>query len=191
MIAAPVPPDEPQRLARLRALAVLDTPPEAQLDRIVQLAADVAGMPIAAVSLIDSDRQWFKARVGLDACQTPRDVSFCGHAVASRQSLVVPDALADTRFHDNPLVTGAPHVRAYVGLPLLLPGGQAVGTLCVIDHEPRALSASQLAVLDWLRRLAVEQLVRLGERAATARSRDPDAPPRQCDPARREGDAQA
>jgi PAS domain S-box-containing protein/diguanylate cyclase (GGDEF)-like protein len=137
MESAPLPPDEDERLAALCQLDVLDTPPEPELDAIAELARDLMETPIALVSLVDADRQWFKARVGLDATETPRRLSFCAHAVVHRTTLVVPDALADPRFVDNPLVTGPTQVRYYVGAPLVTAAGHALGALCVIDHHPR------------------------------------------------------
>src|SRR5579859_5099852 len=106
MIPAPIPTDDERRLRALRELLILDTPPEDRFDRVVQFAADEFDMPIVLVSLVDAKRQWFKARVGLDACETDRESSFCGHAIAQPQIMVVEDSHADERFHDNPLVTG-------------------------------------------------------------------------------------
>ena len=135
------------------ALSVLDTLPEPIYDDIVRLAAQICGTPIGLVSLIDSDRQWFKARVGLEATETRRELAFCGHAIASAEPLfVVEDATLDPRFSANPLVTGAPHIRFYAGAPILLPGGEAVGTVCVIDTMPRVLDAAQLCSLAALAR---------------------------------------
>ncbi len=159
MLAAPIPADETQRLAQLRALLILDTPPEERFDRIVAFARTEFDVPIALISLVDADRQWFKARVGLDACETGRDISFCGHAVHARQTLVVADAREDSRFHDNPLVVGEPHIRFYAGAPLTLPSGSIVGTLCVIDRRPRTFDALDLAILHSLRDLAVGELL--------------------------------
>lgn len=129
--------DEPARLAALHALGVLDTPPDAQLDVITQLAADRFGVETALVSLVDTDRQWFKSRHGLDAEQTCRRDSFCGHTIAADGVMVVADSWLDTRFAANPLVLGAPHIRFYAGAPLTLKNGQKVGTLCIIDPAPR------------------------------------------------------
>ena len=153
-------PDETGRLSALRRLRVLDTPPEVPFDRVARLAARLLDAPIALVSLVDEHRQWFKARVGLDACETHRDVSFCAHAIRTPgEPLVVPDATADERFRDNPLVTGPPHVRFYAGAPIRDGAGHALGTVCVIDTAPRpALSAAQRAVLMDLADLAAEQL---------------------------------
>ncbi len=133
----PTLPDEAARLAALHALAVLDTPPDAALDTITRLAADRFGTPTALVSLVDADRQWFKSRFGLDANQTCRSDSFCGHAITGDAVMVVLDAAADPRFRANPLVTGDPHIRFYAGAPLVLESGHNVGTLCLIDPAPR------------------------------------------------------
>lgn len=155
MIKPPIPDNEDRRLALLYELLLLDTPPERRLDRIVEFAATEFAVPICLVSLIDSDRQWFKARFGIDACETPRDISFCGHALGSSAVLMVPDALQDARFHDNPLVTGPPHIRFYAGAPLVCRDGLAIGTLCLIDTVPRTLDEVELAILASLRELAV------------------------------------
>jgi len=159
MIPAPIPADEDHRLSALRQLLILDTPPEERFDRVVAFASGEFDMPIVLVSLVDSQRQWFKARVGLDACETAREDSFCAHAILRDEILVVADALDDARFHDNPLVTGAPHLRFYAGAPLRLPDGASVGTLCLIDTRPRHLDATDLAILGALRQLVVDELV--------------------------------
>ena len=153
MRSPPNHPREAERLALLQRCEVLDTPPEQEFDRLVALASAIAGTPIALVSLIDQDRQWFKARHGLAAAQTPREVAFCSHAIlGSDQTLVVEDARSDPRFADNPLVRGQPHVIFYVGVPLLAgPDHLPLGTLCVIDHTPRVLSGQ---VLEHLRTIA-------------------------------------
>lgn len=156
---APVPPDEPRRLAALAALDVLDTPPEAEIDAITLLAADRFDTAIALVSLVAQGRQWFKSRVGLEACETERAVSFCAHAILSDAVMVVPDARADPRFADNPLVTGAPHIRFYAGAPLVTRDGARIGTLCVIDSAPRAgFSARDARALDMMARQVVGHL---------------------------------
>ena len=160
MIPAPIPTDEAQRLDALRQLLVLDTPPEERFDRITRFAASEFDMPVALVSLIDANRQWFKARVGLEACETTRDISFCGHAIEGSAVMVVEDAREDPRFADNPLVTGDPFIRFYAGAPLVLPGGLSVGTLCVIDTEPRSFSRIDQAILSALRDAVVEELMR-------------------------------
>jgi GAF domain-containing protein len=159
MIPAPIPADDERRLQALRETLILDTPPEERFDRIVQFAADEFEMPIVLVSLVDASRQWFKARVGLDVCETHRGPSFCGHAILRPEILVVENALEDERFHDNPLVAGPPDVRFYAGAPLQLPGGEIVGTLCMIDRRPRALDAIDLAILGSLRELVVDELI--------------------------------
>lgn len=158
MIPPGTPADEAARLAELRAYEVLDTEAEQAFDDLTQLASDILKVPIALVSLVDSERQWFKSRVGLDAAETPRDISFCGHVVAGDQLLLVPDATRDERFADNPLVTAAPDIRFYVGAPLRTPTGHVVGTLCAIDREPRQVTASELEALRRLARQVVSQL---------------------------------
>jgi GAF domain-containing protein len=158
MISAPLPDDEAQRLEALRALLILDTPPEERFDRIVQFAAAEFDVPMAMISLVDRDRQWFKSRIGLDACETSREVSFCSHAVHSRQLLLVRDALSDVRFHDNPIVVGAPFVRFYAGAPLTLKSGAVVGTLCVLDTRERPFDAVDRSILESLSRLVVGEL---------------------------------
>ena len=160
MIPAPIPLHEDQRLRALRELLILDTPPEARFDRITDFAAGEFDVPIALVSLVDEKRQWFKARTGIAACETARDISICGHAVMGVEVFVVEDAARDPRFADNPLVTGDPFIRFYAGAPLILPGGMAVGTLCVIDTEPRTFSRIDKAILSALRDVAVEELLR-------------------------------
>lgn len=140
--------DESTRLSALHALEVLDTPPEAVFDDLVRLASLACGTPIALVSLVDEDRQWFKAKVGLQATQTERSVAFCSVAIESpSEILLVEDATCDERFRDNPLVTGDPRVRFYAGAPIVSDEGQPLGTVCVIDHEPRKLDEGQLEIL--------------------------------------------
>jgi diguanylate cyclase (GGDEF)-like protein len=148
MPPAPLPTGDAERLAALRSYEILDTRAEEAFDRLVGLAARLTGTPIAAISLIDADRQWFKARVGLAAEEAPRAQSFCAHAILTpSEPLVVPDATADARFADNPVVTGEPGIRFYAGVPLVNPEGQALGALCVVDHTPRELPAEQLDAL--------------------------------------------
>ena len=161
----PRPANEPDRLQALRQLLILDTPPEERFDRLTAFAAQEFDVPTALLSLIDDDRQWFKSRVGVDSCETPRSISFCGHAILQDDIMVVPDVNQDERFIDNPLVTGEPHIQFYAGAPLKLPGGQNVGTLCLIDNKPRTLGDIDLAILGSLRDLAVEELVRREQRA--------------------------
>ena len=160
MLAPAIPFDEALRLAALRSLEVLDTPAEERFDRLTRLAQHVFSVPIALVSLIDSDRQWFKSCQGLDASETPRNISFCGHAIHDDAPLVVRDALLDARFVDNPLVTGAPNIRFYTGAPLKLSSGQRVGTLCVIDSKPHQVTGEQLAALRDLAQCVSEELER-------------------------------
>lgn len=147
MEVAPIPENEQQRLAALRALALLDTEPEERFDRVTRLAQRLFDVPIALVSLVDAHRQWFKSRQGIDLTETSREVSFCAHAVASGSVLHVPDATADPRFAANPLVASDPAIRFYAGCPLVEPGGAVVGTLCVIDRRARELSVDDLRSL--------------------------------------------
>ena len=140
-------PDEAKRLATLRSLGVLDTAPEEKFDRVTRLAKRLFDVQIALVSLVDSNRQWFKSRQGLEATETSREISFCGHAILRDEVLVVDDALEDERFHDNPLVTGDPKIRFYAGYPLQAPDGAKLGTLCLIDSEPRDLDREELGLL--------------------------------------------
>lgn len=158
MIIAPPPPNETARLGALQALAILDTPPEQAYEDAVLLAAQLCETPIALISLIDHDRQWFKARVGLNVAETPRDHAFCAHAILEpRDVLLVTDASKDRRFCQNPLVTGNPGIRFYAGVPLFTPDGHPVGTLCVIDAQPRTLTQQQQAALASLARLVEQQ----------------------------------
>ena len=154
------PANEPERLASLHEYAILDTPTEDAFDDLAKIAAHVMGAPIALVSLVDADRQWFKARFGLDVTVLPRQVSFCGHVVADDASMVVADTLLDARFVDNPLVTGDPHIRFYAGVPLRSPDGFVLGTLCAIDQIPRSTTAAQLETL----RMLGQQVVYLLEK---------------------------
>jgi len=157
--AAPRPDNEAARLGELRSYRVLDTPPEQAFDDITALAARVCRRPMALISLIDTDRQWFKSRHGLDLTETPRDVAFCAHAILNpHRVMVVPDALRDARFTDNPLVTRLPHVRSYAGAPLVSPGGEALGTLCVLGPEPAEFSEAELDALRALARQAMAHL---------------------------------
>ena len=157
--AAPTPPRELSRLAALLRYEILDTPDESAFDDFAQLAAYICGTPIALISLVDDHRQWFKSRVGLDVSETPRDISFCTHTIEGSGVFEVEDAQRDQRFRNNPLVTGDPHIRFYAGAPLTTPDGFNLGTLCVIDRQPRRLSEAQLAALARLSR----QIMRLFE----------------------------
>lgn len=160
MRPAAVPPDEADRLAALRALAVLDTPPSPVFDRLTRLAAVALEAPIALVTLIDEDRQWIKARVGVDLEEAGRDVAFCAHAIVDDAPgpFVVPDTHDDERFHDNPFVVGEPFVRFYAGQPVRSPDGHRVGTLCVMDRVPRTLGERQRTLLVELAALVEDQL---------------------------------
>ncbi|MDK2123929.1 GAF domain-containing sensor histidine kinase [Parachitinimonas caeni] len=147
MQAPAQPKEEEERIARLLALRILDTPPEDRFDRLTRLAAALLKVPIALVSLVDRDRQWFKSKVGLEASETPRSISFCGHAILQSDVFVIEDATQDQRFADNPLVTGAPDIRFYAGQPLMTSDGFAMGTLCVIDREPRRFGPAERQLL--------------------------------------------
>lgn len=166
MTPAPIPDNDAQRVAALRELLILDTPPEERFDRVVRFLAEEFDAPIALVSLIDQNRQWFKSAVGLDVCETARDISFCGHAIVRPDIFVIEDALRDPRFADNPLVTGAPHIRFYAGAPLVTPNGVALGTLCLIDTVPRPFTVTDRAVLGSLRQVVVEEILRSAPGAA-------------------------
>ncbi len=154
----PIPANESRRLRALRRLHLLDTPAEEVFDEITRLCAELLEVPIALVSLVDEHRQWFKSRVGLDASEISRTVSFCGHAIHHADTFIVEDASKDPRFADNPLVRGPLQVRFYAGVPLVLPGGEAVGTLCVIDRVPRQLSPRHKTLLEVLARKIVTEL---------------------------------
>ncbi len=153
-----LPSNEAARQSTLTGLNVLDTPPEERFDRLTRLAKRMFGVPIVLVSLVDMNRQWFKSCVGLSVSETPRDISFCGHAILSREVLLVPDATVDPRFHDNPLVTGDPKIRFYAGCPLSVNDTGHVGTLCLIDRQPRDMDAEELALLRDLARMAEQEL---------------------------------
>lgn len=158
MISASLPPDESERLSALRELGMLDTAPEERFDRLTRLAQDMFQAPIALVTLVDEDRQWFKSNRGLGVGETARDVAFCAHAILDEQVLVIPDAKADPRFADNPLVTGDPDIRFYAGAPLSTSDGYSVGTLCVIDTEPREWTDEQSRALRDLANVVEEEL---------------------------------
>jgi hypothetical protein len=157
-------------LAALQEYRILDTAAEQAYDDIVALAAYLCDVPIALISLVDESRQWFKSRLGLNEKETPRDVAFCAHAILQTEPLIVRDALKDTRFSDNALVTGSPHIRLYAGFPLVNPDGFALGTLCVIDRKPRRLSAEQKTAMQALARqvMALLELRRVSAQMAEA-----------------------
>jgi diguanylate cyclase (GGDEF)-like protein len=160
----PIPDNESARVETLRALNVLDTSHEERFDRLTRLAKRLFGVPIALVSLVDVDRQWFKSCVGLPVRETSRNISFCGHAILDDDIMLVRDTLADPRFSDNPLVTGAPGIRFYAGCPLTMANGSRVGTLCLIDVVPRDLSDEDRDLMRDLARMAEQELaaVQLG-----------------------------
>ena len=164
-MTAPLPCNEAERLCALYECRILDTAPEEVYDDITRLAAQVCGAPIAAVSLIDAERQWFKSIQGLSGGETPRELAFCAHTILQANLLVVPDAQADPRFADNPQVTGPPHIRFYAGVPLITEEGQALGSLCVIDRVPRTLTPDQATTLRLLARQVCSHL-RAARRAA-------------------------
>ena len=149
--------NEEQRLASLHGLGLLDTPPEERFDRITRLAASIFNTPMASISLVDRDRQWLKSSYGLDAVETSRETSFCSHAVAQQEVLVVPDAFQDPQFSDNPLVTGSPRIRFYAGCPIFV-GPNCVGTVCVLDNRPRQIDAISVSLLHDLAALAELEL---------------------------------
>ncbi len=156
-----IPENEDQRLAALLALDILDTAAEERFDRYTRLACRLLDVPIALVSLVDERRQWFKSRQGLDATETPREISFCGHTINGRAAMIVPDAAKDPRFSDNPLVTGSPDIRFYAGVPLTDAAGNTFGTLCVIDRKPRILDNDALRALTDLAALVEGELTAL------------------------------
>ncbi|MFM2056972.1 MAG: hypothetical protein RLY71_1357 [Pseudomonadota bacterium] len=177
MQAASLPPDETARLAELAACRILDTAPEQVFDDIAALAAQLCAAPIALISLVDQDRQWFKAQVGLAVPQTHRDLAFCAHAIlVPDEVMLVPDASEDERFFDHPLVSGDPGIRFYAGAPIVTPTGQALGTVCVIDQQPRELAGGQIEALRRLARLA-------GSLLQARRRAVPERPAAPCEPA--------
>jgi GAF domain-containing protein len=158
VIKATPPLNEAERLEILRQYRILDTEREPAFDDIAMLAAHVCDTPMAMVSLVDEKRQWFKARVGLEVQETTRDVAFCAHAILESEVMVVPDALHDQRFAQNPLVTDDPQIRFYAGAPLITPSGHGLGTLCVVDRNPRTLSDDKVKALQALARQVVTQM---------------------------------
>jgi GAF domain-containing protein len=146
--------DETRRLAALGRYRILDTEPERSFDDLTLLASHICGTPIALITLIDKDRQWFKSRVGVDLTETSRSVAICAHAIQQHDIFIVPDTLESEAFKNNPYVAGEPHIRFYAGAPLITPDGHALGTLCVMDRVPRTLTADQVDALEALRRQA-------------------------------------
>lgn len=158
MIKASTPEDELSRLKDLYEYDVLDTEAEKSFDDLTLLASDICETPISLISLVDPDRQWFKSKQGIDVDETARDISFCSHAILENQVFEVQNALTDTRFHDNPLVTNDPNIRFYAGAPLITPRGNAIGTLCVISDKPKKLSSKQINALTVLSKEVIAQL---------------------------------
>ena len=155
---APITSMETARVAALDRYAILDSEPEQSFDDLVTLAAHICKVPIAMLSLVDDHRQWFKSMVGVQVRETPRDSSICAHAIQQGDLFIVPDTLQDPRFRESPLVTGEPHIRFYAGAPLINEDNFALGTLCVVDREPRELDADQKDALLALGRLALRQM---------------------------------
>ncbi|KIF58045.1 sensor domain-containing diguanylate cyclase [Pseudomonas fluorescens] len=159
MLVPGKPANEAVRVQVLQDLKLLDSAPEERFDRLTRLAKRLFNVPIALVTLVDKDRQWFKSCVGLGVTETPRDVSFCAHAILQDELLLVPDAREDERFHDNPLVIGDPNIRFYAGYPLTVPNGNKMGTLCLIDTRPRDLDEEERALLRDLAGMAEQELM--------------------------------
>ena len=150
--------NEAERLRDLRSYRILDTDPEQSFDDLTLIASQICGAPIALITMVDEDRQWFKSRVGTDLKETPRSISFCAHAIQQKGIFTVPDATKDPRFKDNPGVTGNPHIRFYAGAPIESRDGHALGTLCVIDYVPRTLTEEQNHALQALERQVAAQM---------------------------------
>ena len=157
-IRIPIPADEEERLAALHRYAILDTPPEPAFDSIVALLVDLLDAPVGTISLVERDRQWFKARAGVDACETPRSIAFCAHTIMGDEIMEIGDTLDDSRFVANPMVTGPMAVRFYAGAPLLTPEGHALGALCAYDVKPRTLTGTERRLLKTLAALAVDEM---------------------------------
>jgi len=150
--------DEPGRLSALHRLNALDTAPEEPFEKIVNLVRTVLSVPMATVSLVERDRQWFKARRGVPTAETPRETSFCTHTIQERDPLILTDATLDPRFRHNPLVMGAPHIRSYAGIPLRTADGYNIGALCALDTKPRTFTADEIAILTNLSQIVMDEL---------------------------------
>ncbi|POR46298.1 diguanylate cyclase with GAF sensor [Paraburkholderia eburnea] len=159
MTAPRIPLNEAERIAALQTLEILDTPPEERFDRLTRLARRLFNVPVALVSLVDTDRQWFKSVDGLSFTQTTRDVSFCGHTILEENLFIVPDTTVDARFHDNPLVTDGPRIRFYAGCPLTMPGGITLGSICLMDTRPRTFSEEDQRSLRDIGQIVIRELV--------------------------------
>ncbi len=157
-MTAPIPKNEAKRIKVLWQYEVLDTVPEEVFDELTALASHICGAPIALITLVDENRQWFKSRVGVNLTQTGRDVSICAHTILQSDLLIIPDTMLDARFKDNPLVTSPPKIRFYAGAPLITPDGYALGTLCVIDLAPHQMTDDQRQALRVLARHVMTQL---------------------------------
>jgi two-component system, NtrC family, sensor kinase len=171
---------EAARIAALDRYAILDSEPEQSFDDLVILAAHICKVPMAMLSLVDDHRQWFKSKLGVEVRETPRESSICAHAIQQGELFIVPDTLQDSRFRENPLVTGEPHIRFYAGAPLINEDGFALGTLCVVDREPRELDDAQKEAINSLGRLALRQMelrmnLRLLKEALNDRTREEHA----------------
>ncbi|KQP17811.1 hypothetical protein ASF43_08025 [Pseudorhodoferax sp. Leaf267] len=168
-----MPASEAQRIATLRELLILDTLPEARFDGITAYAASQFGVPMAMVTLVDTNRQWFKSCVGLEPGEAPRELSFCGHAILESGIFEIPDARADERFVDNPFVTGDPWVRFYAGCPLVMDNGEAVGTLCLLGRTPKRLSTWERQHLTVLGKMVSAELQGVSARSVEGRPNIP------------------
>jgi diguanylate cyclase (GGDEF)-like protein len=171
-----IPQDEQARIETLRSLSILDTPPEERFDHLTRMAKRLFGVSIALVSLVDENRQWFKSSCGLSVRETPRDISFCGHAILGNDPFIIPDTIVDERFADNPLVLSDPHIRFYAGYPLSAPNGRKLGTLCIIDRQARSFGEEDLEALKDLasmveRELAAVQMATLDDLTAISNRR--------------------
>lgn len=157
MQSPPLPANETARIAALRGLCILDTPAEERFDRLTRIARRAFNVPMATITMVDTNRQWFKSKCGLDTCETPREISFCAHAILYDDILYVENALKDDRFHDNPVVKGEPKIRFYAGCPLTV-NGYRLGTICVLGRKPRSFNEEDSVLLRDLAHLAEQEL---------------------------------